>query len=258
MSRIIKSSMARSTDRVVELKHVHTLTLDYPQPKEAISDQKRVHQKEIDKLLAEAQETADEIVMQAYEEQRIVQNQIQQEKDEWLQQRERHFQEAYNAGFQQGEEEGMKKGYQDYLQRIKEAEEIVETNKQEYYAYLENAEEVILSLAIASAEKIIGQQVSEHPETFLSIIRQGLKEVRTLPEVQIHCHPSKFQLLIDNKQEIEALFPGHVQCFIYANDDLQQDECYIETNQGRVIVGYDSQLKELKQGLLDALKGEEG
>jgi flagellar assembly protein FliH len=258
LSRIIKSSIAQTwekKEKVIALKQIRSSKIELSD--EDVSENHKVQNEEIEKLVSEAQRKADKILKEAVEQQKLIHDQIQQEKDNWVSERERYIQEAYNVGFQQGEEEGMKKGYQDYAHRIKEAETIVEANKQQYYSYLENAEKVIVSLAVASAEKIIGQKIDDDPETFLSIIKRGLKEVRELPEVQIHCHPSKYHLLIENNKEIEVLFPANVQCFIYANDDLNPAQCYIETNQGRIIVSIDTQLKELKHRLLEILQGEE-
>ncbi|WP_175988983.1 flagellar assembly protein FliH [Bacillus sp. Marseille-Q1617] len=257
MSRIIKSSMAQTREKkekVIELKEI--LSSRSVVTHEDVTKQQPLQNIEIEKLISDAKGKAERILEEASEERNRILNQIQQEKDNWVKEREQYIQEAYNAGFQQGEEEGMKKGYQDYTLRLKEAEDIVESNKQQYYSYLENAEKVIVSLAIASAEKIIGQKMNDDPETFLSIIKRGLKEVRELPEVQIHCHPSKHPLLMENKEEIEVIFPANVQCFIYANDDLDPKQSYIETNQGRIIVSIDSQLKELKLRLLDILQGD--
>jgi flagellar assembly protein FliH len=258
LSRIIKSSRAQSMEKkekIIALKQIRSSMPGFNQ-----GDREGQHQlqsKEMEKLIHDAKQEAVKIVEEAIHQKGIIQNQIQQEKDNWVSEREQYIQEAYNVGFQQGEEEGMKKGYQDYSHRLKEAGAIVESNKQQYYSYLENAEKVILSLSISSAEKIIGEKLKQDPDTFLPIVKRGLKEVRDLPEVQIHCHPSKHTLLTGNKEELEMIFPSNVQCFIYANDELKQEDCYIETNQGRIIVSIDSQLKELKQRLLEVLQEDE-
>ncbi|XXM73519.1 flagellar assembly protein FliH [Lysinibacillus sphaericus] len=257
MSRIIKSSAALTrgdNEKVITLKHIRPSITELSE--EDLSGQQQLMYTEIEDLITEARNKADMIVSGALEERESILSHLQQEKDNWMTEREKQFQEAYEAGFQKGEEEGMKKGYQEYAQRLSEAERILEWNKQEYYSYLEKAQEVIVSLAIASAEKIIGKKIMDEPETFTSIVKRALKEVRQLPEVQIHCHPSRYFNLMENKEEIEAAFPANVQCFIYANDDLREEECYIETNQGRIIVSIDAQLAELKQKLFEMLQGD--
>jgi flagellar assembly protein FliH len=257
LSRIIKSSAAHTggdKEKIIALKHIRSSITE--RSEESLSNQQQLNYTEIEELISEARHKAEKIVSSAIEDRDRIQSQIQQERDNWLTEREQQFQEAYDAGFQKGEEDGMKKGYQEYSRRLHEADRIIESNKQEYYSYLEKAQEVIVSLAIASAEKIIGKKIEDDPNTFTSIVKRGLKEVRQLPEVQIHCHPSKYFNLMENKEEIEAAFPANVQCFIYANDDLEEEECYIETNQGRIILSIDSQLAELKLKLYEMLQGD--
>jgi flagellar assembly protein FliH len=257
LSRIIKSSAAQTggdNKKIIALKHIRSLNNELSG--EELSLQQQMKNSEIEDLISEARRKADKIIAVASEKKDRIQAEIQQEKDNWLTEREKQFKEAYDAGFQKGEEEGMKKGYQEYARRLHEADRIIESNKQEYYTYLEKAQEVIVSLAITSAEKIIGKKIIDEPDTFTSIVKRALKEVRQLPEVQIHCHPSQYFNLMENKEEMEAAFPANVQCFIYANDDLGEEECYIETNQGRIIVSIDSQLAELKLKLFEMLQGD--
>jgi flagellar assembly protein FliH len=256
LSRIIKSSIARTTDenkKLISLKRVKTLD-EFKQHEDNDFEMNRAA--EGNHIIDEANEKAARIIEEAKEMTFHAQSQIEREKEKWLVEREQLMQEAYNAGFLQGEEEGRNKGYQEYQQRLIEANDMTERNKQQYQDYIQNAEKVIVSLGIACAEKIMSRKLQEEPDHFFSIVERALKEVRDLPHIQIHVHPSKHKLLIENKNELEVMFPTDVQCFIYANDDLQPEECYIETNQGRVIVSVDSQLRELKQKLLHILEGD--
>lgn len=256
MSRIIKSSIARSVDenkRLISLKRVKTQE-EFKQHE--YNDLEMNRAAEVNHIIDEANDKAARIIEEAKEMTFHAQSQIDLEKEKWLIERERLMQEAYNAGFVQGEEEGRNKGYQEYQQRLTEANEMTERNKQQYQDYIQNAEKVIVSLGITCAEKIMNRKLQEEPDHFFSIVERGLKEVRDLSHIQIHVNPFKHKLLVENKKELEVMFPTDVQCFIYANDDLQPEECYIETNQGRVIVSVDSQLRELKQKLLHFLEGD--
>ena len=48
-------------------------------------------------------------------------------------------------GFLQGEEEGKKKGYQEYQNKLQEANEITERNREQYDDYIQRAEKVIVT-----------------------------------------------------------------------------------------------------------------
>ncbi len=254
LSRIIKSTVAHTIDenkKVIGLKSVSPIDELLSSSEGFPEDSRGNH------LIEEATVEAQRIIQAAKEKSLHAEEELAQEKEKWIIEREQLMQEAYNTGFLQGEEEGRNKGYQEYRNRLIEANEINERNKQLYEDYIQRAEKVILSLGLACAEKIMNQKLEEEPQHFLSIVERGLKEVRDLPHIQIHVHPNKHKLLVDHKTELEVMFPTDVQCFIYANDDLHDEECYIETNQGRVIVSVDTQLKELKLKLYHLLEGDE-
>ncbi|BCB03353.1 flagellar assembly protein FliH [Bacillus sp. KH172YL63] len=253
MSRIIKSTVTQRHEdnrKVIGLKSVKPIAEPSSAGEHSFQGPSGAE------VLEDAKNEARQIIQAAENQSREMKEQLALEREQWVIEREQLMQEAYNAGFLQGEEEGRNKGYGEYHQRLLEANEINERNKQLYEDYIQRAEKVILNLGIACAEKIINQQLEENPGQFLSIVERGLKEVRDLPHIQIHVHPSRHALLINHKSELEAVFPADVQCYIYANDDLETQECFIETNQGRVLVSVDSQLKELKLKLSHLLEGE--
>ncbi|CAN7430236.1 flagellar assembly protein FliH [Rossellomorea sp. LjRoot5] len=255
MSRIIKSTVAQSIEenrKVISLKRVKPLE-DVSQEEDMLIGNASFRR---DHIIEQATIEAERIIREAIEENRREEERLLLEKERWITEREQLMQEAYNAGFLQGEEEGRIKGYREYENKLQEANEITENNKKQYEGYIQRAEKVIINLGIACAGKIMNQKMKEEPDLFLSIVERGLKEVRDSPHIQIHVHPTRHKLLAENKSELEVMFPTDIQCFIYANDDLLPEECYIETNQGRVIVSVDSQLKELKLKLHHLLEGD--
>jgi flagellar assembly protein FliH len=255
LSRIIKSTVAQTFEdnrKVISLKRVN--------PMEDVSAQEDAQIGDAsfrgDQIIKQATIQAEQIIQEAIEKSRQEEERLVREKEKWISEREQLVQEAYNTGFLQGEEEGRNKGYQEYQHKLQEANEIAERNREQYEGYIQNAEKVIINLGVACAEKILNQTLQEEPDQFLSIVERGLKEVRDLHHIQIHVHPSRHKLLVRNKSELEVMFPTDIQCFIYANDDLGPEESYIETNQGRVIISIDSQLKELKLKLHHLLEGD--
>lgn len=213
------------------------------------------HSADTDAILENARIEADRVLEDARREHQRTQESIQTARSDWEKERERLMEEAYNEGYLLGEQEGKQSGYSAYTGIIEEANHIVEENREHYYSYIERAEKVILSLAVRSAETILYQEL-EDEERFIPILQRGLKEVRDLPEVRIHIHPSRHHLIMEHKSELEAMFPADVQLFVYANDDLDPLECYMETKQGRIVLSVDSQLEELKRKLLERMEEE--
>lgn len=255
LSRIIKSTVAQSIEdnrKIISLKRMKSME-DVSPEEDRLTGNASFRR---DQIIEQATIETERIIREANEEIRREEERLLLDKERWITEREQLMQEAYNAGFLQGEEEGRKKGYQEYENKLQEANEITQNNREQYEGYIQRAEKVIIDLGIACAGKIMNQKLKDEPGLFLSIVERGLKEVRDLPHIQIHVHPSRHKLLAENKSDLEVMFPTDIQCFIYANDDLLPEECYIETNQGRVIVSVDSQLKELKMKLHHLLEGD--
>ncbi len=255
LSKIIKSHWTVPSFDDAKMISIKSISKDDP---DELTVEKTIDQvrEEQNQLVKASQEEADRIIQEAQRYQEEIFKKINEEQQLWIEEQQRLKEQAFEEGYQAGIEAGRQQGYAEMQENIQVAQSIVETMKTEFDKHLEKAERVILELGITSAEKILGELLTEEPERFLPIVKRGLKEVRELPEVQIHIHPSNFQLLQSNKEELESIFPAVVQCYIYPNDELQPTDCYIESNQGRVMVSVDSQLKELKVKLEEMLEGD--
>lgn len=129
--------------------------------------------------------------------------------------------------------------------------------KKEYEMNVQRSEKLMLDIAVKAAEKIISQKLEEDEQAFLGMVQQALKDMPEQKELQIHVHPVHYSLVVSQKEEIDAMFPIDTLCYIYPNEKLEEDGCYIETSQGRIEVGLDSQLQQLRKQLFELLEGEE-
>lgn len=166
-------------------------------------------------------------------------------------------QQAYEQGFGQGYEEGINKAIADMAESLKVANETIEHSLENARKYIEDQEHVILDLALAASQKIIGASLERQDELFVSIIKQGLKEAREMKEVKIYVSPKYHGLITSYRDELVEMFPTDVPFLIFVNEDLDDTESYIETNHGRIVVSIDDQLNELRLKLHEILDSKE-
>lgn len=183
--------------------------------------------------------------------------QIQQELNEWNNQKLSYQQSAYEEGFAQGVEEGRQKALADMQSSLKTANEAMQTAYENAAAYLQQQEQVILELSIRNAERIIGIKLEEDFDLFLSIVQRGLKEAREMKEIKIYVSPYYFNLVSKNREELASIFPIDVPFMIFVDEEMNDTDCYIETNHGRIVVSIDEQVKELRRKLVDILESME-
>jgi len=163
-------------------------------------------------------------------------------------------QKAYDEGFQVGYEEGHNKSLSDMAASISTANETTELSYENARQYLASQERIILDLAMLSAERIIGQTLQDDEEVYLSVVKRALKETREMKEIKLYVSLDYFELVSENRSELASIFPPNVPFLIFANDDFKSDECYIETNHGRIVVSIDEQLNELREKLIGLME----
>uniref|UniRef100_UPI00406CAF57 flagellar assembly protein FliH n=1 Tax=Sporosarcina sp. FSL K6-2383 TaxID=2921556 RepID=UPI00406CAF57 len=164
-------------------------------------------------------------------------------------------QQAYDEGFQVGFEEGRNKALADMDNAVRIANEATEQSYKNAQQYLDSQERVILELGMRTAERIMGQVLEEDETNYITVVKRALKEAREMKEIKLYVSLNYFELVSDNRAELAAIFPPDVPFLIFANEEFEAAQCYIETNHGRIVVSIDEQLNELREGLVEIMEG---
>ncbi len=259
LSKVFRAYQAEVNERPVRKIPLHSLfekekTIEQPEEELNVYEQ-TLQQKEVDiqesyQRLQQKEQEVQEMIKHAEE-------QIEQMKAAWAQEKEQLQERAFKEGYEYGVDEGHQDALEQMQGAIQLANEITVQSKENSEKYLASQERVILELGVTIAEKIIGNELENTEETYLSIVRRAIKEARETDEIKLYISPKYFDLVSSNKDELETLFPQDVPFLIFANEDFADEECYIETNHGRIEVTIDVQLKELKKQLVDVLESRE-
>lgn len=172
----------------------------------------------------------------------------------WEQEKLALQQQAYEEAFQAGYEEGRNKAISEMHDSIQTANAAIQSAHDNAKAYLESQERVILEIAMRAASRILGKVLTDDEESFLSIVRRGLKEAREMKEIKLYVSLDHYDIVSSNRAELSAIFPPDIPFLIFANDDFQAEDCIIETNHGRIVVSVDEQLNELKEQLVELME----
>jgi flagellar assembly protein FliH len=255
LSRLIKSQYSMPID--AEKKVISIRLMDNGIPSEDHKPSFTHTETERVQILMRAKQEAELIVSQAREDAEMLRSQVHREQQNWEQEKEAMGEEAKAIGYERGLEEGRKNGYEEYRQLIQAAQDTVEASKQDYFNHIEASEKVILELGIKVAGKILGKKISENKEEFLFLVKRALKNARDYKQIQLHIHPNHYQFLLSNKDEIVTVFPKEIDLYIFPDDDLTEDSCIIESDNGRIDACVDSQLEEIKLKLFEMLESEQ-
>ena len=254
LSRIIKSYQAKEqAENGVSIKIRPFPTIELDQEEQEVE----IDHIPIYEQIEQAKHEAEMILHDAREQAQAILEEIQQARNQWeLEEKPMYMEQAQKEGYQQGKEDGIQQGYSEMADILAHAKDIVALSKQDYEKRIESAEPVILELAIKVAEKIIGLELNETNDTFLSIVKRTIKQARDNREVQLHVHPTQYPFILSQKEELDAIFPKNTDFYIYPDEDLSENSCIIESENGRIDASVDSQLHELRTKLIEFMEGE--
>ncbi|MBM7716480.1 flagellar assembly protein FliH [Bacillus thermophilus] len=246
MSKLIKLNSEHLTSATIKPKIIEKV-----QPYEEDTENKTIEfiieaEHKAKKILADANNAADKLKMD-----------IEEERQSWDAEKKRLQEEAWNEAYQKGLEAGREAGKKEYKQLIMQAQGVIEHAKNECRAYIEEAEYTILELAIESAQAILQSEVSNHPEQYIGIVKNVLKELRNEPEISLYVHPCQYPFMMEASKELAAASSTDVKMFIYPSEEMDEHGCIIESENIRIEAGIDSQLSELKEKLTEILSADE-
>ncbi|WP_419958200.1 FliH/SctL family protein [Psychrobacillus psychrotolerans] len=178
---------------------------------------------------------------------------VEDQLNAWEEEKIVYQQQAYDEAFIQGLEEGRLKAQADMQNSLKLANETMKISHENAANYLQQQEQVILELALRTAERIIATKLEDNEELFLSIVKRGLKEAREMKVIKLYVSPTYFELVSNNREELSSIFPVDVPFMVFVDEDMNETDCYIETNHGRIVVSIDEQVQELRRKLVDIL-----
>ncbi|EPZ39243.1 flagellar assembly protein H [Anoxybacillus ayderensis] len=253
LSKVIKAPFARTCTEQRAVIQVKKVLPDVQQEEHEQHDEAMTAHAQM--IIEQAEQEAENIRQEADMYYASVQQQMEEERRRWEEERDQWVNEARQEGYAVGLEQGRQDGLQQYMEAIREAKQIVQSANEQFYHMLQSADETILLVACKVAERIIGERLAENKEHFLGLVKQVIKEVREHEEVKMYVHPTYYDVVIRQKDELKALFSQDVHLFIYPDDTLAETSCIVESPFGRIDASVDTQLEQLKLQLLERIEG---
>lgn len=158
------------------------------------------------------------------------------------------YDQGYSAGSHRAEEDwqGLKKEMQAAVER---AARLEKEAKERYHRAVEEAEQTVVELAMAAAEKLLYAQLDLEPEKTLQVVRQLLGEVPREEAVRIYVHPDDLPACLKYREEIEREYEVS-KLEIYPWEKLPRGSCRAESDQGAVEINLEEEKQRLQEFLL--------
>ncbi|WP_182199155.1 flagellar assembly protein FliH [Paraliobacillus salinarum] len=174
--------------------------------------------------------------------------QIEKEKKAWEEEKLRWIEnakkEGYNAGFDQGKQDGLLH-YQDL---IAQAKNIIDMTRNDRMEMITQNERFILNVSLEVATKIIHQSLIEK-DAYIEVVKNVILEAKEQPSIQIYAHPDDYQTCQKYRDELFAIVDPKIELSFYPDDSLQIGSCIMVTPIGKIDASVDTQLENLRNQL---------
>ncbi|MGD9126220.1 MAG: FliH/SctL family protein [Planctomycetia bacterium] len=117
------------------------------------------------------------------------------------------------------------------------------------HAWMSHWEKSALRVATAIAERIIRQEIKEHPDIPLTLIREALGMAIGSDEIRIHLNPADCESLGDQVEMITHEVSGLGPVAVCPNPQITQGGCRVETRFGTIDQQFQSQLDRIEEEL---------
>jgi flagellar assembly protein FliH len=194
---------------------------------------------EIVKLRYEAEQTARELVGEAY----VQAAKIEEEA------RAQGRQEGYRAGYATGERDArMALTAQADLERIAYREDLaaliahIEAERQRVW---NDIEPQVISLVFDLVKHVIKQEIEANPDVVMSVIRNALRRVADGSSLRIRVHANDLETVRGHREEILSLLDNVRNVEIIEDRRVGAGGCVVETPAGNIDARIETQLNEV-------------
>ena len=155
-------------------------------------------------------------------------------------------QEAHNNGVSEGIKRGRELQKNEALQTIKALTNIITEISKLKKNILENAEEQIIQLSLAIAEKVLHFEVTTNRKVIQNVLKEAIKNIVDRENMKVRVHSQDFQYMMEIKSDFLQNFDGIKNIVFEEDDSIQRGGAIIETAFGEVDARLDQQFNEIK------------
>ncbi|HBF36636.1 MAG TPA: hypothetical protein DDW50_04880 [Firmicutes bacterium] len=158
--------------------------------------------------------------------------------------------EAHQQGLATGREAAVVAVKQELTENLDRALALINEIETEREERIGTSEPELLKLAVAIAEKIIGQEIELDKDRQIQIVREALIKASTANMITIRIHSDDLQLLRENQVFLQSAFNEPKRIDFKEDCSIPAGNCFIETDQGNLDARVKSQLERVMTELL--------
>lgn len=232
---------------------------------------------EKEKMLAEAQKKADDIVKNAEDaafakvkhqsdQSQILKANAQKEADEILEkaklqadeiikkaheQEQEIFDRSNHDGYEKGHEEGYQFGNEEAKRLVERLHKMIEAIQQKRQEILDGTEQQIVSLVLLISRKVVKIMSENQKSVIMANIIQALKKVKGRGDVTLRVNLDDVKLTTEHIKDFIKQVENIKNIYVVEDSSVEKGGCIVETDFGAIDARIASQLSELETQILN-------
>ncbi|MBN4054131.1 hypothetical protein JYT87_00310 [Nitrospira defluvii] len=150
--------------------------------------------------------------------------------------------DAYERGFETGEAAGHTLGMKKIEQTRQILFEMIAEMEELQTKLVQAAEQDILAISLAVAQRILGYEVGSSSKTILKDIQEAIKKIGQSEKIVVHLAPSDLDIMTQETDRLSSLLNEGGALKFEPDDRLSPGECIIDGNERMIDARFDSQI----------------
>lgn len=171
---------------------------------------------------------------------------------------------AQKESFEQGYAQAMKDGEEQYAHRLREeCEKLVEPQCEQLHQVMAavqnawnqfrgNVENVVVTLSLAAAERVVKKEVKNDDRIILNQIREGLKRITGAEHLKLRLHQDDEKIVRKSRTELIANVDSVRDIVVEPDESVSRGGCILESESGSVDATIETQTKRMADLLTEA------
>ena len=251
LSNIIRGNqLSQVPKKIIYTKKIENKRLDLNESEIDHAQKKQSLLKEIDMLENQSKQLQEKIKLDEENARTEIEKWCENKKEEANLNAKTLAEEASAQGFQTGYDKGVNQAEEEFREQRLEMQELIQLAYEEKAKIIQQSESFLLSLSVKIAEKVIKEELKQHNDQLLNVVKQALKRIDESEDVVIQISPDDYSIVLPFLNELQTYVRDDSELRLIPLAKLKKGGCMIQTANGSYDVTVDGQLLEIKKQLL--------
>jgi len=158
---------------------------------------------------------------------------------------------AYQKGFHQGRDEGIRMGQEEIRPYIQALQTILKEWEERKETLFRENEVAIVQLAFEIAKKVVHQEISINPDLILYVVREALKKINQGSSLIVRLNPEDVAIFERGMKTYLPEIKQFTDVQIVSEESIERGGCILESDSGIINAELDVQLQKIEESLLE-------